>query len=129
LILESRESMERRGATPRGRVLASAAGRFAGGDDCVAAIRAVYAAVGSPPVFFSSANNTWVDRAEAAAVSRERSDSSAYNLYGRIVPELYSAGPLAAVAAALMRDDSPADPVGILCTGYSGTVSAVSVAR
>lgn len=142
LLLESRQSMEQRGGKAIGRVMASASARIGGdgnGSHAVAAIQSVYAGIDSPRAVVGSANNTWVDRAEAAAIGRERDDAVVSSLYGHI-PELFSAAPLAAVAAVLLdgklplsnadgQRDNSFDSFGVLCTGYTGTITAVRIAR
>jgi hypothetical protein len=76
----------------------------------------------NPPLIFTSANNTWIDRAEAAAITRACPTAKTRRLYGHF-PELFSAGPLTAIAAGLLDHPSFA----VLCTGFNGTVSGVQL--
>jgi hypothetical protein len=91
------------------------------------AIRSVLSQIGCPKQMFGSANNTWIDRAELAGVGRESAGSEIMRLYGHL-PELFSVGPLAAVAAAVTTGAAGAlKKSGVLCTGYDGVVSGTVV--
>jgi hypothetical protein len=106
--------------------------------------------LGDPAAVVSSANGTWVDRVEAAGLRladrRAGRRAAVSSLYGH-VPECFSAGPLAAVAAVLLTGhlpvlfgpgprgdgpsaagaDGPPRAFGVLCTDYAGTISGVRV--
>jgi 3-oxoacyl-[acyl-carrier-protein] synthase II len=120
LVLESRESMRSRGsdAPPRGTVGAwASASSFGEGREEIESAAGVLRELGDPAAVISSANGTWVDRVEAAALrhagSRGDSSSSAprrtvvSSLYGHVA-ETFSVGPLAAVAAVLLTGKLPA---------------------
>jgi 3-oxoacyl-(acyl-carrier-protein) synthase len=147
LILESRDSIERRGGgRARGRVLGGASAQAVSGDPMEAYHR-VLARWGSPRQVISSANGTWVDRAEAAALRRYCAGATVSSIYGHVA-EAFSCGPLLAMAGALLagtmmrlRGDGlsgvseltaatgaeAVESVVSLCTDYSGSVSAVAV--
>jgi 3-oxoacyl-[acyl-carrier-protein] synthase II len=141
-ILESRESLESRGGRPRGRVEAAAARR---GAPAAAAQSAAHVldALDGPAHVLSSANGTWIDRAEAAAIGRCTDVRTVSAIYGHIA-ETYSASPLAAVAAVLLSGKPPrllggawegpsksatgdqtVDSFASICTDFTGCVSGV----
>jgi 3-oxoacyl-[acyl-carrier-protein] synthase II len=146
-ILESRESMQARGGRARGRVLEGATARPRDGDR-VEACREVLAQLKSPTHVISSANGTWVDRTELAALRRCRGDGAVVSsVYGHLA-ESFSVGPLLALAGTLLtgrmmalRGGGLADVAGLsaangteepesvvsLCTDYQGLVSGVRV--
>jgi hypothetical protein len=95
----------------------------------------------------SSANGTWVDRAELAAIRRESAGAVVSSPYG-LAPETFSCGPLIGIAGTLLtrrmiplagggladvKDVSAAtggdavDSVVALCTDYTGAVSGIRV--
>jgi 3-oxoacyl-[acyl-carrier-protein] synthase II len=122
LILESREAVTRRGGKSLGTIGRSASSRVNEGDG-IDAIRSVLTAIGRPDRVIGSANNTWIDRAESAAAHLEMPGTCVDSIYGYL-PELFSVGPLAAVAASLVKRAN-----GILCMGYDGVVSSVELER
>jgi 3-oxoacyl-[acyl-carrier-protein] synthase II len=124
-LLESREAMQHRGGRARGQIIGSSTACLTGRRS-VDAIRTVLADLHHPRHVMSSANGTWIDRAESAAL--RRSDAILSTLYGHF-PELFSAGPLAAIAAGLSAGDEPPNSFGVLCTGYTGTVAGVRIER
>jgi 3-oxoacyl-[acyl-carrier-protein] synthase II len=121
LILESRSSMQSRGGRARGQLIASASSRFHQANALESA-QTILQELNKPPLIFTSANNTWIDRIESEAIARTCSESEVRRLYGRF-PELFSAAPLAAVAAGLLDHPSFA----VLCTGYNGTMTGVQI--
>jgi hypothetical protein len=98
--------------------------------------------LGDPAAVLSSANGTWVDRVEAAAVraSAKRSGRApAMSSLAGYFAETFSVTPLAGVAAVLLGRKVPISfggdaaaaatvpagesGVGVICTDYSGTVA------
>jgi 3-oxoacyl-[acyl-carrier-protein] synthase II len=145
-ILESRESMERRSGKAHGTVLDAAMARPLEGDR-VAACRQVLEQLDSPRHVISSANGTWVDRVELAALRRCCKGAVVSSVYGHVA-ESFSVGPLIALGATLLSgkmiplrgdglsaqsDVIPAtggeqpSSVVALCTDYAGPVSALRI--
>jgi 3-oxoacyl-[acyl-carrier-protein] synthase II len=148
-ILESRESMQARGgARAHGRVLEGASARPREGDR-IQACRDVLTQLKSPTHVISSANGTWVDRSELAALRRScPAGTVVSSIYGHLA-ESFSVGPLLALAGTLLtgrmmalRGGGLADIAGLsaangnekpesvvaLCTDYQGLVSGVRIA-
>ncbi len=123
LILEGRDAVEKRGGKVYGSIAGSSSARIVE-EDGITAIRDVLRAIGRPANVIGSANSTWVDRAEKAAIHREAPATTLATPYG-LVPELFSVGPLVGIAMAFTNKSSPAGAV--LCTGYDGVVSAVKL--
>jgi 3-oxoacyl-[acyl-carrier-protein] synthase II len=142
--LESGRSLSQRGGRARGKIESSASARHRPGR-APAAIARVLRSLNHPQYVIGSSNNTRIDRLEAAMVVRHRSDSRLSSLYGHF-PELFSAGPLASIAATLLSGQLPAlrgiHPDGplkitpatgreqphaftVLCTGYTGTIAGI----
>ena len=121
LLLESRESVRKRGGTVFGRVTATGSRRL--GEQPVESIANLLDAIGPGPVI-GSGNGTWVDRAEAAA-ARRAGDRAMLRPVENL-PELFSVGPLAQAAAAVTRGDAA---FNVLCTGYTGTATAAHFER
>jgi hypothetical protein len=115
--------------------------------DPAAAARDVLRRLGGGRHVISSANGTWVDRAEWAAIRRESAGAVVSAPYG-IVPETFSCGPLIGIAGTLLTRRmiplagggladathvTPAtggeavDSVVALCTDYAGAVSGIRV--
>ena len=113
LVLESDRSMQARGpaAKPRGVVEACAsAASFGERRQEIALAEQVLRELGNPASVITSANGTWIDRVEAAAlrqVARSGAKPVVTSLYGYIA-ETFSVGPLAAVAAVLLTGRLPA---------------------
>jgi 3-oxoacyl-[acyl-carrier-protein] synthase II len=138
LILESRASLERRGgpaaARARGRIVAAATAAPREGGEVDAADR-VLRDLGDPALVIGSANGTWVDRVEAAAVKRSGRRAGGdvkLSSPGDRFAETFSVTPLLGVAAALLggrRGDEggPGGGVGVLCVDYSGAVAGVRI--
>jgi 3-oxoacyl-[acyl-carrier-protein] synthase II len=146
LVLESRQALERRGGKTRGHILACAGGILRTGhavDDIAHALSEIQ----SPRHVISSANGTWIDAVELAALARASRGSVVSSLYGYF-PETFGVGPLVGVAAAILRRKLPAlnvpdcnlttgltaatgkemiDAVGVLCTGFNGTVAGATI--
>ncbi len=124
-VLESRESLERRGGKSLGRVEANASRRFAQPDAIDATIE-VLRELRDPSAIVSSANNTWIDRSESAAIRHLNSNVSTRSLYGSIA-ETFSVGPLASIAAMLSASNKTED-FAVLCTDYTGLVAGARIA-
>lgn len=112
LVLESRASLEARG---NGRALGlvgrsmSVHGELASRSPSM--MGKVLAALGDPGLVVSSANGTWLDRVElkgleSLAVRRADQPTRATSLYGYFA-EMFSVGPLAAIAGALLTNRLP----------------------
>jgi 3-oxoacyl-[acyl-carrier-protein] synthase II len=145
LLLESAESVNRRDGKVRARVAAVAGGTIRG-DTAVADWTELLETVGPAQAVVSSANHTWVDRLESAALSRFAPGAAVSSMYGHF-PELFSVGPLAALAATILRrklpplvgggellptflratGDEPANAFVALSTGYTGTAAAARI--
>jgi 3-oxoacyl-[acyl-carrier-protein] synthase II len=134
LILESRASVEARGGRVRGRVLSGAGAAPGEGREIDAAAR-VLTDLGTPGAVLGSGNGTRLDRIEAAAVraagKRAGRELTMSTLEGAFA-ETFSVTPLLGVAAVLLGRGLPragsadlAGGVAVLCTDYTGTVSAV----
>ena len=147
LVLESRDSLERRGGRARGKILACSGGVLRT-DRAVEDAAHALSAMNAPQQIISSANGTWIDRVEAAAIARAARCATVSSLYGYF-PEIFSVGPLAGVAAALLAMKLPAlrtethqmteglvvatgtecvAPIGVLCSGFNGTVAGATIA-
>jgi 3-oxoacyl-[acyl-carrier-protein] synthase II len=130
-VLESRKSFEKRRTKPRARVSGGASARATSGEPPIDAARHVLSELGDVGPVFSSANGTWIDRVEAAAIAKSKPALGVHSLYGP-VPETFSAGPLLAIAAALTPraadNGSAGSPFGVLCTDYTGVVSGAAIA-
>lgn len=144
MILESRESAERRGAKPIGRVLRNAASRGRPNESIDSTMR-VLQQLGEPTSVLTSANGTWIDRAEAAAIRQVCPEAIVSSVYGHVA-ESFSAASLLSVAATLLGGALPktfdsardlkcsngADRVSrfaAICTDFTGGVSGVSIER
>ena len=152
LVLESRKSLRTRGKPfSRGTVESwSAASSFREKRDEAGLAMRVLRDLGTPRFVVSSANGTWIDRAEAAALRHAGRKGSAEPVVSAIyghVAETFSAGPLAAIAAVLLTGRLPAlfgtgapglrgarpgeerpASFGVICTDYTGLVSGCRVA-
>lgn len=130
LVLESRQSVEARGGRILGRVDA-AMSASPGRADSAAAAR-VIRGLGPLDELIRSESGLWVDRVEARALASLAADAPPVvsSLFGR-VPEVYSAGPLAGVAAAVLNGGvaGRASPsrVGVVATDVTGSVSGVRI--
>jgi 3-oxoacyl-[acyl-carrier-protein] synthase II len=156
LILESRASMDARafiaaGGSPRGKIESCAsAASFREKRAEVDLTARVLRDLGSPPSVISSANGTWIDRSEAAALRLVSRDAGCVptvsSIYGHVA-ETFSAGPLAALSAVLLTGRLPAllgtpddglrhaerggarvDSFGVICTDYTGLVAGARIA-
>jgi 3-oxoacyl-[acyl-carrier-protein] synthase II len=146
-VLESGDAVRRRGGRALGAVTGSAAAGFEQGHAVAAASR-VLAELGKCDVLFSSADATWVDRLELAALRQSGTAPRVTSMYG-YWPELFSVGPLVSIAAGLLGGCTPPLPgatgerpdgaVGpgegpcgsfaVLCSGFAKTVSGLRVTR
>jgi 3-oxoacyl-[acyl-carrier-protein] synthase II len=124
-ILEARESLERRGGKALGRVELNASRRFVQPDAIDATLQVLHE-LRDPQRIMSSANNTWIDRTESAAIRRANASASVAAMYGRIA-ETYSVGPLAAIASQLSAAVPSSDSFGVLCTDYTGLVAGARI--
>ena len=139
-LLESAEACTRRGGRPRA-MLEDARTLYAAETAMAGRMRQVLESIGPVQSIVSSANGTWIDRVEALAIKSLAPVVS--SLYG-YMPELFSAAPLAAIAAVLatrrlpallgggLQDSDSATAAGgeekvdsfvALCTGYTGTAA------
>jgi 3-oxoacyl-[acyl-carrier-protein] synthase II len=146
LILESRDSMQARSGKSHGRVFQGASARRQN-DDPSAAPRQVLAQLDSPRQVISSANSTWIDRAELAAIRRAAPGALITSIYGHAA-ESFAAGPLLGLAAALLSQKVPrlrssglqdtsdftpatgeekATSIAALCTDYCGIASGIRI--
>lgn len=110
MMLESRASVQSRGGRIRGSVVGYSAAS-PGEQRQVEASWQVLRELGEPGQVISSANGTWVDRAEGAALrkmAREKNTRVVVSSLCGHVPEIFSAGPLAAIAAVLLTGKLPA---------------------
>lgn len=133
LVLESKATAEARGAACRGIVESGAQVNFnrrvARGVNGLRSILERERAAGATRVV-NSANGTWLDRVEVAAWRRSGLEMS--SLQGRLA-ECFSAGPLAAVAATLLKNDAddpaetPAERVSVLGTDFNGLTSCARI--
>jgi 3-oxoacyl-[acyl-carrier-protein] synthase II len=153
-VLESREVATARGATAKGRILCTAAGRGRPNEAVESACRVLEAlssrgpngsSLGAPPAVLTSMSGTWVDRSEAAALRRTAAGATISSIYGHIA-EHFAATPLLAVASVLLSGHLPRllsepprelraahgserpDRVAAICTDFTGCVSGVHVA-
>lgn len=137
LVMESRDSAEARGARCRGIVEAGAQVNYnrrvsRGLQGLLDILRAEAEAGVTHAV--NSANGTWTDRVEAAALRRARRElnMSVSSLRGGLA-ECFSAGPLAALAGALLNGGpagSPADSperIAVLGSDFNGLTSVARV--
>jgi 3-oxoacyl-[acyl-carrier-protein] synthase II len=150
LVLESRRSIAARGGpAPRGAVEAwSSAASFRELRGEIESARRVLRDIGSPRHVIGSANGTWIDRAETAAVRHSIERREAPRTYATLnghMAETFSVNPLAAVAAVLLTGRVPAllgpvppglsapddadrpRSVGVLCTDYAGLVAGCRI--
>jgi len=146
LILESRESMERRGGRARGKILRTAA-TFGDREQIIESAQDVLKGLGNPGHIISSAHGTWIDRAEGSAIRRVGGARVVASIYGHIA-ETFSVSPLVGIASVLLSgklprlfgngldsgiicsangEDKVAD-FAVLCTDFSGAVSGNRVA-
>ncbi len=105
-ILESGESMAKRGHNPRGRIETTAGLRFSDRSQSAHAISAVLEEIKPANHLISSACRTWIDRAEAAGIRRAERPCTVSSIYGHIA-ETFSVGPLAGIAAVLLSGKLP----------------------
>jgi 3-oxoacyl-[acyl-carrier-protein] synthase II len=146
IILESEVSAAERDRSPRGHVDARV-----GGAACARGVAGLTSAserlvrnLGPVESILVSSCGTWLDRVEAAAVSSATRHARASRMHtGSIegyLPELLSAGPLAALAGVLLTRHSPARlfgpdgsaakpvrSVGLLASDFAGLAAAVRV--
>ena len=127
LVLESRESLDRRGGKALGRVACSSSRRFRSSEALDATLQVLHE-LHDPARVISSANNTWVDRSESAAIRRVNPNAVAFSLYGSIA-ETFSVGPLAGIAAHLTGKQRKArdEEFAVLGTDYTGLVAGARI--
>ena len=130
LVLESRRAAEARGA----RVHATVDGGWQvhfGWRDAGVGVRAVRrrlhedAARGVQRII-GSANGTWIDRFEAAAMRRVNLPVQAAQA-GRGSAESFSVGPLLAVTGAALRSDGFSRSTTVLATDFNGVATGVHI--
>lgn len=126
MLLESRQSLESRSGRVRGRVVA-AAGGMTSRANLPRLIRHMLGKLENPSAILTSANGTWIDRAE-----RMRRICNASSPY-RIAGECFSVLPLVGIAAAMLcgslPDGTPLPPgkLGALATDYSGLAAGICI--
>jgi 3-oxoacyl-(acyl-carrier-protein) synthase len=143
-ILESRRSAEARSIKGFGRLIGCSSHRGRPGESIDAAAR-VLAELSAPRFVLTSACDTWVDRAEFAALRRAVPSATVSTLYGHAA-EHFSASPLLAIASVLLTGRMPRmlgpapsslhpalgaerpDSFAALCTDFTGCVTGVTVA-
>jgi hypothetical protein len=147
LVLESRDALEQRGRKPLATILACSGGTLRG-NHAVGDASHVVREMESPRNVITSANGSWIDRVEAAALAHVAPGTTVSSLYGYF-PETFSVDPLAGIAATLLGRTLPAlhgnirnlphglaaatgaeridDSVGVLCTGLNGTVAGARI--
>jgi hypothetical protein len=144
-ILENRRAGEARGARSLGRVIKSSSRRGRPNESADAAAR-VMGDLPSPFVLTSNCD-TWVDRAEAAALRRARGSPTISTIYGHAA-EHFSASSLLGIASVLQTGRMPrmlaslstpppnarvADgsehpqSFAAICTDFTGCVSGVLI--
>jgi 3-oxoacyl-[acyl-carrier-protein] synthase II len=130
LILECADSMQGRRALAK---LTSTSSAAAGAARLKASIARVLAELGDPVHLVCSANGTWIDREEAAgiALSNDRRGRPAHVMTpGAFVNEMFSVGPLAAIAGTLASGTARTngDRLGFIVSDFTGAVSGVALA-
>jgi 3-oxoacyl-[acyl-carrier-protein] synthase II len=141
IVLESEASAAARGARVRARLDAAAGGAGVGlgvrsmTDACTRLVESLGAVDGVAV----SSSGTWMDRVERAGLRRAGFTGAVGSIEGYL-PELFSAGPLAAIAGVVLTGRVPAPlferdggsaqvrSVGVLCTDFAGACAAVRVA-
>ncbi|HWB52960.1 MAG TPA: beta-ketoacyl-[acyl-carrier-protein] synthase family protein [Tepidisphaeraceae bacterium] len=132
LTLEDRATAEKQGRHIYGLVTATAAARRCPSSELP--MKNVLEKLDPASLLLSSANATWIDRAEQIAAQGFSPMAKMRALYGQIA-ETFSATPLVGIAALLLNPQlfspAPVDHFAALCTGYSGTAAgtAISVRR
>lgn len=148
MILESRNSIEKRGGSaPRGR-LAASAGRRGIQDKTADHTRDVLQELGKPTRIMTSANGTWVDSAELEGIRAAGIDEGMVSAIYGYVSECFSALPLFGLAAVLLDGRLPkllgpglqdaegfrrangseiCGDFGVLATDFTGLVSGVRI--
>ena len=134
MIVESRRAAEARGARIYGTIRATAMG-FDPVHHASRALTRILQDLGSPTHVLSSANSTRIDRIERGAIERICPNAVISSLY-RQVAELFSAGPLAGIAAVLLGGKLPGDKPGdsqaigdfaVLSTDYTGVAAGARI--
>lgn len=121
-ILESEQSIEQRGGRRRAMVKATSAGLMETSTP-TKTLEAALGRIGMPATVVTSANGTWIDRTEEAAIRRS-CEAAHIVAPPACLPELFSVTALASIAAGIMSQTAD---FGVLCTGYSGNVAAARV--
>lgn len=124
-VLESRSSAESRKARARGRVL-DALGSLSEPKHCGRVVRRILNRFGRPNTVLTSANHTWIDRAERMGIGSGR--GNVWSPYGHVA-ECFSVLPLAGIAAAMLTSKFATGRLASIATDYSGGVSGVLVER
>jgi 3-oxoacyl-[acyl-carrier-protein] synthase II len=131
LVLENRESLEERGGNAIGRVEVCSSGTNTSADPArmVKIARQVINQLGTSAALIGSANGTWLDRVESAAM-RRCGVTPAVFMDGAMA-ETFSVGPLAAIAGylGLSFDKQRGDKsVSVICSDYGGNIRGIRVA-
>jgi 3-oxoacyl-[acyl-carrier-protein] synthase II len=120
LVVESRESAVARGAT----ICATIDGAASQSGDREELPRTLVRVLAdSAPTILSSANATWLDRAESVAVRTAKPQAAVRSVYGA-TGEIYSASALLAIVATLLKR-KPGQFTS-LCADWTGCASAVT---
>ena len=122
LLLETRSALESQHRRPRARVLAAAGGAARGGGMARLA-RYIVRQLGDPPAILLSANGTWIDRVEVAAIPRQTAVIP--SAYGRVA-ECFSAMPLAGIAGILLNE-AAIPRFAAIATDYAGSMAGVAI--
>jgi 3-oxoacyl-[acyl-carrier-protein] synthase II len=142
-VLEVRDAAESRGVASRGIILRGANFRGRPNESIESAVQVLETLRSPAAAVLTSACDTWIDRAESAAIRRAAPSATVSSLYGHTA-EHFSASPLLAIAATLltgrlprmlqpMRDlhsangGEPAGRFAALCTDFTGCVSGILV--
>lgn len=128
-IIESRSLAESRRARIYGYI-ENVSARNGAPSDVPERLAELLSCIDQPGRIISSANATWIDRAEKLGIDRQGLSFS--SLYGRIA-ETFSAGPLLAIAAGLLGGQllspppSSCEKFTSICTDFTGAIAGVSV--
>lgn len=126
MVLESADSIAKRSGNP---AKAKITGWAAGKSDRAhvpASIARMLSQLGSGDAIISSANSTWIDRAELLGIRQAGSSVSPISFY-RTFPELFSASSLLGIAAMLLGRTERV--FASLSTDFSGAAACTRVER
>jgi 3-oxoacyl-[acyl-carrier-protein] synthase II len=129
-IIESRESAMQRGA----KILATidcGASSFTPPQHSAMGLREIMRKLGSGDRILSSANNTWIDRAELAAARCDQ-EKSALSAISTWTGESFSVTAMLGIAAAILARQLPgtSDPIdafNAICTDFTGSAAGLRI--